>query len=127
MQQIQSTQSIIPLLKSYNSCLILTIVTLQAAFSFAIPFFTSTSNLLSCALILVVLCLHLLGAYSFSRSLEVLGVDRKRMIGLYTLIPFGNIFCMVELSKAVNARMKAIGVTRKMNDAEIRDIERHYN
>jgi hypothetical protein len=127
MQQIQSAQSIIPLLKSYNRCLTLTIVTLQAAFSFAIPFFTSTSNLLSCALILVVLCLHLLGAYSFSRSLEVLGVDRKRMIGLYTLIPFGNIFCMVELSKAVNARMKAIGVTRKMNDAEIREIERHYN
>jgi hypothetical protein len=127
MQQIQSAQSIIPLLKSYNTCLILTIVTLQAAFSFAIPFFTSTSNLLSCALILVVLCLHLLGAYSFSRSLEVLGVDRKRMLGLYTLIPFGNIFCVVELSKAVNARMKAIGVTRKMNDAEIREIERHYN
>jgi hypothetical protein len=127
MQQIQSAQSIIPLLKSYNTCLILTIVTLQAAFSFAIPFFTSTSNLLSCALILVVLCLHLLGACSFSRSLEVLGVDRKRMLGLYTLIPFGNIFCVVELSKAVNARMKAIGVTRKMNDAEIREIERHYN
>jgi hypothetical protein len=127
MQQVQSAQSIIPLLKSYNSCLILTIVTLQAAFSFAIPFFTSTSNLLSCALILVVLCLHLLGAHSFSRSLELLGVDRKRMIGLYTLIPFGNILCVVELSKAVNARMKAIGVTRKMNDAEIRDIERHYN
>jgi hypothetical protein len=127
MQQVQSSQSIIPLLKSYNTCLILTIVTLQAAFSFAIPFFTSTSNLLSCALILVVLCLHLLGAYSFSRSLEVLGVERKRMLGLYTLIPFGNIFCVVELSKAVNARMKAIGVTRKMNDAEIREIERHYN
>jgi len=127
MQQVQSSQSIIPLLKSYNRCLTLTIVTLQAAFSFAIPFFTSTSNLLSCALILVVLCLHLLGAYSFSRSLEVLGVERKRMLGLYTLIPFGNIFCVVELSKAVNARMKAIGVTRKMNDAEIREIERHYN
>ncbi len=127
MQQIQSAQSIIPLLKSYNSCLILTIVTLQAAFSFAIPFFTSSSNLLQLALILVVLCLHLLGAYSFSRSLELLCVDRKRMIGLYTLIPFGNILCVVELSKAVNARMKAIGVTRKMNDTEIRDIERHYN
>ncbi len=49
------------------------------------------------------------------------------MIGLYTLIPFGNIFCVVELSKAVNAKMKEIGVTRGMNDAEIRDIERHYN
>jgi hypothetical protein len=124
MQQIQSAQSIIPLLKSYNSCLILTIVTLQAAFSFAIPFFTSTSNLLSCALILVVLCLHLLGAYRFSRSLELLGVDRKRMIGLYTLIPFGNIFCVVELSKAVNARMKEIGATRGMKYDEIRALEK---
>jgi len=124
MQQIQSAQSIIPLLKSYNSCLILTIVTLQAAFSFAIPFFTSTSNLLSCALILIVLCLHLLGAYSFSRSLELLGVDRKRMIGLYTLIPFGNVFCVVELSKAVNARMKEIGATRGMKYDEIRALEK---
>ncbi|MEY4915796.1 MAG: hypothetical protein RJA02_2065, partial [Armatimonadota bacterium] len=43
--------------------------------------------------------------------------------GLYTLVPFGNIVCMVELSKAVNARMKAIGVTRKMNDADIRVIK----
>ena len=124
MPQPRGAQSIIPLLKSYNTCLTLTIVTLQAAFSFAIPFFTSTSNLISWALILVVLCLHLFGAYSFSRSLEVLGVDRKRMIGLYTLVPFSNIFCMVELSKAVNARMKAIGVTRKMNCADIRVIER---
>ena len=124
MQQIQSAQSIIPLLKSYNSCLILTIVTLQAAFSFAIPFFTSTSNLLSCALILIVLCLHLLGAYSFSRSLELLGVNRKRMIGLYTLIPFGNVFCVVELSKAVNARMKEIGATRGMKYDEIRALEK---
>ncbi len=124
MQQVQSAQSIIPLLKRYNSCLILTIVTLQAAFSFAIPLFTSSSNLLSCALILVVLCLHLLGAYSFSRSLEVLGVDRKRMIGLYTLIPFGNILCVVELSKAVNARMKEIGATRGMKYDEIRALEK---
>ena len=124
MQQVQVAQSIIPLLKSYNSCLTLTIVTLQAAFSFAIPFFTSTSHLLSWALILVVLCLHLFSAYSFSRSIELLGVERRRMAGLYTLLPFGNIVCMVELSKAVNARMKAIGVTRKMNDADIRVIER---
>jgi hypothetical protein len=70
------------------------------------------------------LCLHLIGAYTFSRSLEVLGVERRWMVGLYTLVPFGNIVCMVELSKAVNARMKAIGVTRKMNDADIRVIER---
>jgi len=124
MQKVQVAQSIIPLLKSYNTCLTLTIVTLQAAFSFAIPFFTSTSHLLSWALILVVLCLHLLGAYNFSRSLELLGVERRRMIGLYTLVPFGNIFCMVELSKAVNARMKVIGATRGMKYDEIRALER---
>lgn len=70
------------------------------------------------------LCLHLLGAYSFSRSLEVLGVDRKRMIGLYTLVPFGSIFCVVELSKAVNARMKEIGATRGMKYDEIRALEK---
>jgi len=124
MQKVQVAQSIIPLLKSYNTCLTLTIVTLQAAFSFAIPFFTSTSHLLSWALILVVLSLHLLGAYNFSRSLELLGVERRRMIGLYTLVPFGNIFCMVELSKAVNARMKVIGATRGMKYDEIRALER---
>ena len=124
MQQVQSAQSIIPLLKSYNSCLILTIVTLQAAFSFAIPFFTSSSNLLQLALILVVLCLHLLGAHCFSRSLELIGVDRKRMIGLYTLVPFGSIFCIIELSKAVNTRMKAIGAARGMKHEEILAVER---
>ena len=124
MQKVQVAQSIIPLLKSYNTCLTLTIVTLQAAFSFAIPFFTSTSHLLSWALILVVLSLHLLGAYTFSRSIELLGVERNRIIVLYTLVPFGNIFCVVELSKAVNARMKVIGATRGMKYNEIRALER---
>ncbi|MFM2223614.1 MAG: hypothetical protein RLZZ78_1871 [Armatimonadota bacterium] len=46
------------------------------------------------------------------------------MIGLYTLIPFGNIFCVVELSKAVNARMKEIGATRGMKYDEIRALEK---
>lgn len=124
MQQSQSAPSIITLIKSYDVCLILTIVTLQAAFSFAIPIFTSTSHLLPWALILLVLSLHLIGAYSFSRSLRVLGVQRMRMIGLYTLVPFGSIFCIIELSKAVNTRMKAIGAARGMKHEEILAIER---
>ena len=45
------------------------------------------------------------------------------MIALYLLIPFGNIPCVVELSKAVNARMKEIGATRGMSFASVRAIE----
>lgn len=45
------------------------------------------------------------------------------MIGLYTLIPFGNIPCVIELLKAVNARMKEIGATPGMGFATVKAIE----
>ena len=45
------------------------------------------------------------------------------MIALYALIPFGNIVCVVELSKAVNANMKEIGATREMSFRNVRAIE----
>jgi hypothetical protein len=123
MIQEQLQQSIVPLLKSYNACLICTIVNIQAALSFAIPFYTSTSNFLSLTLISCVLLLHLVGAYCFHLSLVYLGVKRPRMIALYLLIPFGNIPCVVELSKAVNARMKEIGATKGMSFRSVSAIE----
>jgi len=45
------------------------------------------------------------------------------MIALYTLIPFGNIICVVHLSKPVNPKMKEIGVTRGINFAGVKAIE----
>ena len=121
--QEQQHQSIVPLLKSYNACLTFTIITIQAALSFAIPIYTSTNPLLSWALIIGVLVLHLLGAYCFHLSLKSLGLQRPRMIALYALIPFGNIVCVVELSKAVNAKMKDIGASRGMSLAIIKALE----
>lgn len=123
MIQAQQHQSIVPLLKSYNACLIFTIITIQAALSFAIPFYTSKSNLLSWTLASGVLVLHLLGAYWFHLSLKNLGIKRPRMIALYLLIPFGNIPCVIELSKAVKAKMKVIGATRGMSLKSVRAIE----
>ena len=123
MIQEQQPQSIIPLLKSYNACLISTIITIQAALSFAIPSFTSINHLLSWTLASCVFVLHLVGTYCFHLSLVYLGVNRPRMIALYLLIPFGNIPCVVELSKAVNARMKEIGATRGMSLADVKAIE----
>ena len=125
IQEQGQQQSIIPLLKSYNASLIFTIISIQAALSFAIPFFTSSIVLLSCAMVISVLVLHLLGTYSFHLSLKHLGVHRPRMIALYLLVPFGNIFCMVALSKAVNADLNAIGATRQMSYADVKAIERH--
>ena len=45
------------------------------------------------------------------------------MIALYALIPFGNIPCVVELSKAVKAKLKEIGATRGMSFRSVRAIE----
>ena len=112
IQEQHQHPSIVPLLKTYNACLISTIITIQAALSFAIPFYTSTSNLLCWTLASGVLVMHLLGAYNFLQSLVHLGLQRPRMIALYALIPFGNIPCVIELSKAVNAKLKDIGATR---------------
>jgi uncharacterized membrane protein YraQ (UPF0718 family) len=123
MIQEQQHQSIVPLLKSYNACLISTIITIQAALSFAIPIYTSTSNLLSWTLASGVLVLHLLGTYSFHLSLRSLGLQRPRMLALYLIVPFANIPCVVELSRAVNAKMKEIGASRGMSFESVRAIE----
>ena len=123
MIQRQQHQSIVPLLKSYNACLIFTIVSIQAALSFAIPIYTSTSNLLSWTLASGVLVLHLLGAYNFHLSLVYLGVKRPRMFALYLIVPLGNIPCVVELSRAVNAKMKEIGASRGISLESVRAIE----
>ena len=93
MNQEQQHQSIVPFLKSYNACLIFTIVSIQATSSFAIPISTGSNILI-------------------------------RMIALYALIPVGNIPCVVELSKAVNARIEEIGIERSVGFADIKRIER---
>lgn len=115
--------SIIPLLKTYNACLISTILTIQAALSFAIPIITGTNHLLSWSLALCVFLLHLVGAYCFHLSLKNLGIKRHRMTALYLIVPFANIPCVIELSKAVNVKMKEIGATRGMSIADIRARE----
>ena len=123
MIQAQQHQSIVPLLKSYNACLISTIITIQAALSFAIPIYTGTNHLLSWTLASCIFVLHLVGVYWFYLSLVYLGVKRPRMIALYALIPFGNIPCVIDLSKAVNAKMKDIGATREMSFRSVRAVE----
>ncbi len=45
------------------------------------------------------------------------------MIALYLTVPFANIPCVIDLSKAVNARMKDIGATRGMSLGDIRAKE----
>lgn len=72
---------------------------------------------------MVVLVLHLVGVYCFYLSLKNLGAKQPRMIALYALIPFGNIVCVVDLSKAVNAKMKDIGAARGMSLANIKALE----
>ncbi len=116
-------QSIVPLLKTYNNCLISTIITIQAALSFAIPIFTGTNHLLTWTLVCCVLLLHMVGAYCFHLSLKNLGIKRPRMIALYLIVPFGNIPCVIDLSNAVNVKMKEIGASRGMSIADIRAIE----
>ena len=119
----QQNQSIVPLLKSYNACLISTIITIQAALSFAIPIITSTNHLLTWTLACCVFVLHLVGAYCFHLSLKNLGLQRPRMIAFYLIVPFSNIPCVINLSKVVNAKMKDIGATRGMSLGDIRAIE----
>ena len=119
----QQNQSIAPLLKSYNACLISTIITIQAALSFAIPIYTGTNHLLTWTLACCVFVLHLVGAYCFHLSLKNLGLQRPRMIAFYLIVPFSNIPCVINLSKVVNAKMKDIGATRGMSLGDIRAIE----
>ena len=124
MIQEQQHQSIVPLIKSYNASLISTIITIQAALSFAIPIYTGTNHLLSWTLASGVLLLHLVGVYNFHLSLVYLGIKRPRMIALYALIPFGNIPCVVWLSRAVKMKQaesnSSEGEPWLMNAAEIK-------
>lgn len=115
--------SIVPLLKSNNASLIFTILTIQAALSFAIPIITGTNHLLSWSLALCVFLLHMVGAYCFHVSLKNLGLQWPRMIALYLIVPFANIPCVIDLSKAVNAKMREIGASRGMSLGDIRARE----
>lgn len=103
--------------------MVYTIGMLQAAFCFAIPVFTSTNNRVALAYICGVLCLHLIGSYFVSMALKHAKLNRSWRVPLYMLIPLGNIVCMVELSKVVNAKMNAIGATRGMSIASVKAIE----
>ena len=116
-------QSIVPLLKTYNACLTFTIITIQAALSFAIPIYTGTNHLLTWTLASCVFVLHLVGTYCFHLSLKNLGLQRPRMIALYLIVPFANIPCVIDLSKTVNAKMKDIGASRGMSLGDIKAIE----
>jgi hypothetical protein len=120
MIQRQQHQSVVSLLKSYNACLTLTIVSIQAALSFAIPIYTSTNHLLSWTLASCILVLHLVGVYNFYLSLMHLGLQRPRMIALYLIVPFANIPCAIDLSKVVNAKMREIGASRGMSLESVR-------
>jgi len=123
MIQEQQHQIIAPLLKSYYACLIFTIISIQAALSFVIPIYTGTNILIWLTLASCILVVHLVGTYWFYLSLKNLGLQRPSMIALYALIPLGNIPCVVELFKAVNARIEEIGATREMSLANVKAIE----
>jgi hypothetical protein len=125
MIKVQQNQSIVPLLKPYNTCLIFTIITIQAALSFVILFFTSTNVLLSWVLVSCVLVFHLLGVSCFHLSLNNLGVKRPRMIGLYLLVPFGNVLSVVWLLRMVQVKQAEDNSRdlepRLLNAAEIKE------
>jgi hypothetical protein len=115
-------QSLIPVIKSYNSCILLSIITSQALFSLVVALETNTG--LSIVLGSAVLLLHLGGVVSYFKAINILQDKRKWLLLVYLFVPLGNLYCIVELSKAINLALEHLGIERLIGFADIKRIEK---
>ncbi len=112
-------QNTIQVIKSYNSCILLTIITAQAIFSFVVALDSNISRILSIVLGSAVLLLHLGGVFSFNKAIKGFQDKGKWMVLVYLLVPLGNLYCIVELSKAINEKLEHIGIPRCQDSCHV--------
>ncbi len=116
--------NIIQAIKSYNSCILLSNITAQAIFSFVVALDSNVSRVLSIVLGSVVFLLHLGGVIVIHKAIKHLQESRQWMVLVYLLVPLGNLYCIVELSKAINEKLEHLGIERLVGFADIKRIEK---
>ena len=89
-----SKTNLIQALKHYNACILLSIITAQALFSFSIPMFSSSETLPWLLPVLggAVVLLHLLGVFNYYMALKNLDLVNLKMVALYLVLPLPNHF-----------------------------------
>jgi hypothetical protein len=117
-------QNIIQVIKSYNSCILLSIITAQAIFSLVVALDSNISRVLSIVLGSAVLLLHLGGVFSYHKAIKGFQDKGQWMVLVYLLVPLGNLYCIVELSKAINEKLEHLGIERLVGFADIKRIEK---
>lgn len=115
--------NLIQALKHYNACILLSIITAQALFSFGVAVDSDASGLLQ-ILGAVVIALHLFGVFCFTRAIKFMEVWNAWLIVLYMFVPLGNLYCIIELSKRINQHLEALGIDRVIIFADIKAIEK---
>ena len=115
--------NIIQVIKSYNSCILLSIITAQAIFSLVVALDSDISRVLLIVLGSAVLLLHLGGVFSFHKAIKGFQDNGQWMVLVYLLVPLGNLYCIVELSKAINEKLEHLGIERLIGFADIKRIE----
>jgi hypothetical protein len=114
--------NLIRAIKSYNGCILLSIVIAHAMY-FLVSVLESNTGL-SIILGSAVLLLHLGGVFVFHKSIKHLQESRQWMLLVYLLVPLGNLYCIVELSKAINEKLEHMGIERLVGFPDIKRIER---
>lgn len=99
---------IIEVLRLYNACILLSIITAQALFSLSIPIASPSIPALSILLSLAVLVLHLSGTYSYYRAQKLIGDIPAWTVLMYLLCPLGNLYCIITLSKRINTTLSSL-------------------
>ena len=54
--------------------------------------------------------LHLLGVYNYYMALKNLDLVNLKMVALYLVLPLGNLFVIIELSKTINSILEKMEV-----------------
>ncbi len=115
-------QNLIRAIKSYNGCILLSIVIANVMYYLVSVLETNTG--LSIVLGSVVFLLHLGGVIVFHKAVKHLQESRQWMVLVYLLVPLGNLYCIVELSKAINEKLEHLGIERLVGFADIKRIEK---
>jgi hypothetical protein len=107
---MQSSSSIVSALKNYNACLLLSIVISCLIYPFAILFYSNldTNPNILITLGLAIACFQLCNGFNFYQAITNLQYANRWVIAPYLLLPLVNVFIIIDLSKAINARLEEI-------------------
>ena len=111
-------------LKRYVNCIRLTTITSQMLIGLVLMCVVRVSGTVFWLLVAVTVAMHLGAAFNYFKVLESLDLQSRWMVTLFLFVPLGNIYCIIELSKAINKVLDSLALGRIRGTDDIKRIER---